>query len=112
MSGGIYLIQDSGRLVEMTEQPYGTEELLQKLLADYPNLLAGDQVDKDVPRRWLLVSREVSLASEEDGAGRWSVDHLFLDQDAAPTIVDVKRSTDTRIRREVVGQMLDTPQTE
>jgi hypothetical protein len=49
----------------------------------------------------------VSLASEEDGAGRWSVDHLFLDQDAIPTIVEVKRSTDTRIRREVVGQMLD-----
>ncbi len=96
-----------GGLVEMTEQPYGTEELLQKLLADYPNLLAGDQIDRDVPRRWLLVSREVSLASEEDGAGRWSVDHLFLDQDAVPTIVEVKRSTDTRIRREVVGQMLD-----
>jgi hypothetical protein len=35
------------------------------------------------------------------------VDHLFLDQDAIPTIVEVKRSTDTRIRREVVGQMLD-----
>ncbi len=105
--GGIYLIQDDGGLVEMTEQPYGTEELLQKLLADYPNLLAGDQIDHDVPRRWLLVSREVSLASEEDGAGRWSVDHLFLGQDAVPTIVEVKRSTDTRIRREVVGQMLD-----
>jgi hypothetical protein len=42
------------------------------------------------------------------GSGnRWSVDHLFLDQDAVPTIVEVKRSTDTRIRREVVGQMLD-----
>ena len=105
--GGIYLIRDDGGLVEMTEQPYGTEELLQKLLADYPNFLAGDQIDRDVPRRWLLVSREVSLASEEDGAGRWSVDHLFLDQDAVPTIVEVKRSTDTRIRREVVGQMLD-----
>jgi hypothetical protein len=32
---------------------------------------------------------------------------LFVDQDAVPTIVEVKRSTDTRIRREVVGQMLD-----
>jgi hypothetical protein len=42
------------------------------------------------------------------GSGnRWSVDHLFLDQDAIPTIVEVKRSSDTRIRREVVGQMLD-----
>ena len=107
MSGGIYLIHDNNRLVEMTEQPYGTEDLLQKLLADYPNLLAGDQIDSNAPRRWLLVAREVSLASEEGGSGRWSVDHLFLDQDAIPTIVEVKRSTDTRIRREVVGQMLD-----
>lgn len=59
------------------------------------------------PRRWLLVSREQGVSSEEDGWERWSVDHLFLDQDAIPTIVEVKRSTDTRIRREVVGQMLD-----
>lgn len=35
------------------------------------------------------------------------VGHLFIDQDAIPTLVEVKRSTDTRIRREVVGQMLD-----
>ena len=94
-------------LVEMAEEAYASEDLLQELLAKYPNLLAGDQIDATEPRRWLLVSREMSLASEEDGAGRWSVDHLFLDQDAVPTIVEVKRSTDTRIRREVVGQMLD-----
>lgn len=36
-----------------------------------------------------------------------SLDHLFIDQDAVPTLVEVKRSSDTRIRREVVGQMLD-----
>jgi hypothetical protein len=38
---------------------------------------------------------------------RWSLDHLFFDQDAVPTLIEVKRSSDTRIRREVVGQMLD-----
>jgi hypothetical protein len=107
MSGGIYLVRSDGQLVEMTEQDYVSEDRLQELLAKYPNLLAGDQIDNDEPRRWLLISREVVLASEEDGAGRWSVDHLFLDQDAIPTIVEVKRSADTRIRREVVGQMLD-----
>ena len=47
------------------------------------------------------------MPSEADGGARWSVDHLFLDQDAVPTLVEVKRSSDTRIRREVVGQMLD-----
>lgn len=107
VSGGIYLMRDDGELVEMNERGYATEALLQEYLARHPNLLAGDQIDSSAPRRWLLVSQEMALASEEDGSGRWSVDHLFLDQDAVPTIVEVKRSTDTRIRREVVGQMLD-----
>lgn len=107
MSGGIYLMRDDGELVEMNERGYDTESLLQGYLAQHPDLLAGDQIDSTAPRRWLLVAREAPLASEEDGAGRWSVDHLFLDQDAVPTIVEVKRSSDTRIRREVVGQMLD-----
>ncbi|MGV8124993.1 MAG: hypothetical protein AB2L14_35035 [Candidatus Xenobiia bacterium LiM19] len=107
MGSNIYLIKDDSRLVEMKEEPYNSEDLLQELLERYPNLLAGDQMDNDSPRRWLLVKREISLASEEEGSGRWSVDHLFLDQDGIPTLVEVKRSTDTRIRREVVGQMLD-----
>lgn len=107
MNGGIYLIQDDGHLVEMTGQRYDSEDLLQGLLAEYPSLLAGDQIDPAAPRRWLLISREMPLPSEEQGGERWSVDHLFLDQDAIPTLVEVKRSGDTRIRREVVGQMLD-----
>jgi hypothetical protein len=107
MSGGIFLIQEDGKLVEMREQPYDLESLLQKLLAKYPNLLAGDQMDGTEARRWLLISREMAVPGEEDGGGRWSLDHLFLDQDAVPTLVEVKRSSDTRIRREVVGQMLD-----
>jgi hypothetical protein len=107
MSGGIYLLQSGDSLVRMDEQPYESEALLQELLAKYPNLMAGEQMDSARPRRWLLIKREAELASEEDGANRWSVDHLFLDQDGIPTIVEVKRSSDTRIRREVVGQMLD-----
>jgi hypothetical protein len=107
MNGGIFLIQKNGDLVEMKEQAYDSEDLLQELLADYPNLLAGDQIDTLKPRKWLLISREMAIPDEEEGAGRWSLDHLFLDQDAIPTLVEVKRSTDTRIRREVVGQMFD-----
>jgi hypothetical protein len=107
MNGGVYLIHGDGRLIEMVEQAYDSEDLLQELLAKYPSLLAGSQMDSEKPRRWLLVCREAQWPSEEDGASRWSVDHLFLDQDGIPTLVEVKRSSDTRIRREVVGQMLD-----
>lgn len=105
MSGGIFLLSGE-RLVEMREQAYDSEELLQRLLAKYPDLLAGDQLAGS-PRRWLLVKREAGVPGREAGGGRWSLDHLFIDQEAVPTLVEVKRSEDTRIRREVVGQMLD-----
>ena len=107
MSRGIFLIGADDQLVEMREQPYDSEDLLQRLLASYPSLLASDQIDSLNPRKWLLVARETTVPGEQGGGGRWAVDHLFLDQDAIPTLVEVKRSSDTRVRREVVGQMLD-----
>lgn len=104
---GVYLLQEKGELVEMLEQPYDSEALLQRLLSQHPSLLAGSQIDPDSPRKWLLIARECGIPAEQNGGDRWAVDHLFIDQDAIPTLVEVKRSTDTRIRREVVGQMLD-----
>lgn len=103
----IYLLKKDGSLEPLRESPYMSEEDFQILLEQYPDLLAGDQIDEDNPRRWLLISREVGIPSEYDETARWSLDHLFLDQDGIPTLVEVKRSSDTRIRREVVGQMLD-----
>jgi hypothetical protein len=107
MADGIFLIGDDGVLIELIDTPYESESVLQALLAQYPAVLAGDQINSAQPRRWLLVGREIGVPAEKDGSGRWAVDHLFVDQDAIPTIVEVKRSSDTRLRREVVGQMLD-----
>jgi hypothetical protein len=107
VKGKIFVIDEHEELRELVEAPYTSEDLLQQLLARYPDLLAGDQMSAESPRRWLLVSREVEVPDSEEGAGRWALDHLFLDQDGVPTLVEVKRSSDTRIRREVVGQMLD-----
>lgn len=107
VSDAIFVIQDDGALVAVTEAPYDSEAVLQDLLARYPDVLATNQASTEQSRRWLLVAREMPVPDRDDGAGRFSADHLFVDQDAVPTIVEVKRSTDTRIRREVVGQMLD-----
>src|SRR3954453_2383628 len=107
MSGGIYLVRGDAELVEMRETPYEAEDVLQQLIAKFPSLLAGDQLGGDTPRRWLLIGREAALPDDEDAAGRWSVDHLFLDEAAVPTLVEVKGSSDTRIRRAVFGQLLD-----
>ncbi len=113
MGGGIYLIQDDDRLVEMMEQPYDSEDQIQELLETYPNLLAGDEMDREQmrhgtsARRWLLISRDVTIPSEEDNGSRWSIDHLFLDQDSIPTLVTVKRSRNVETRQKMIGQMLD-----
>ncbi len=91
----------------MIEQEYISEDILQDLIAKYPNLLAGDEMDEYEPRKWLLVQREQVLPYDETGLKIFYLDHLFLDQDGIPTIVETKRSSDNRLRREVVAQMLD-----
>lgn len=106
MSGGIFLVNGE-ELVAMHEQPYDSEDLLQTLLAKYPELIAGESVGVTMAQRWLLVKREVGIPDSATCGSRWSLDHLFIDGQAVPTLVEVKRSDDTRIRREVVGQMLD-----
>ncbi|MGA6948040.1 MAG: hypothetical protein WBZ00_09830, partial [Solirubrobacterales bacterium] len=107
MSGGVFLLRGEDDLVPMAEAPYDSEDVLQGLLAKFPDLLARDQLPVGDARRWVLIDRETAVPDSEDGTGRWSVDHLFLDREAVPTLVEVKRSSDTRIRREVVGQLID-----
>lgn len=102
----VFLI-DGEQLLELSRAPYEIEDDFQKQLAMYPRLLGGAQFPGIPERRWLLVDREVPVPDRSEGSGRWSLDHLFIDQDAIPTLVEVKRASDTRLRREVVGQMLD-----
>jgi len=106
-SAKIFLVHSERKLTPMTETSYVKEGDLQALLAAYPDLIPGDQINFEDPRRWLLVSRELGVPGSEDEGGRWSLDHLFLDQEGIPTFVECKRATDTRGRREVVAQMLD-----
>jgi hypothetical protein len=95
------------RLIPMRETTYPTEKEVQELLAQYWDLLPGDQIDPDSPRRWLLVSREVGVPGGQDEGGRWSLDHLFLDQDAIPTFVECKLAANPEVRRKVIAQMLE-----
>jgi hypothetical protein len=100
---GIYL-RRGDTYVAMEETPYDAEDVLQQLIERHPEMLAGDDA-ADGPL--VLVRREAGV-SEQEGAGpRWSLDPLYLDGNGVPTLVEVKRSSDTRGRREVVAQMLD-----
>lgn len=80
---------------------------LQDLLEQNLDLIPGEQIRPDDPRRWLLIKREMPVPDPNSGQDRWSIDFLLGDQDAMPTFVECKRYDDTRSRREVVGQMLE-----
>lgn len=107
MEEQIFILNNNQSLVELNESEFVTEKQFQELLENYPKLISGSQINPDNPRKWILISREFGVPNEEAGNNIWSIDHLFIDQDGIPTLVEVKRSSDTRIRREVVGQMLD-----
>lgn len=97
-----------GRALPMEEPRCNNESReLQDLLEHSPDLLAGEQIDPENPRRWLLIKREMEVPDPVTGSARWSIDFLFIDQDAVLTFVECKRHDDTRSRREVIAQVLD-----
>ena len=50
MPGRIFLIKDL-KPVKMEEFGYDSEALLQELLENYPDILAGDQIDQEKSER-------------------------------------------------------------
>ena len=70
-------------------------------------MLDGEQIRPGDARRWILITREKGIAESSGEGARWSVDHLIVDQDAVPTLAEVKRGSNPEIRRSIVGQMLE-----
>jgi hypothetical protein len=107
MNDFIFVFDAHGRPHKAIGTPYESEDILQSLIASYPELLlSGDTLETETTR-WMVITREAGIPDGEDRGDRWALDHLLLDQEGTPTFVEVKRASDTRLRREVVGQMLD-----
>ena len=107
MAERIYTRDEHKGLEPLEEEPFCSEDMLQALIANNPEVLDGGQVRPDDPRRWILITREKGIAERSDAGGRWSLDHLLIDQDAVPTLVEVKRSSNSELRRTFVGQLLE-----
>ena len=107
MTERIYTRDQQGRLEALEGERFAKEDELRALIAEHPELLDGTQMRPDAPRRWILIAREQGIAESSDGAARWAVDHLLVDQDAVPTLVEVKRGANPEIRRTIVGQVLE-----
>ncbi|MGY1452240.1 hypothetical protein [Streptomyces sp. SS8] len=86
---------------------FETEAEFQELLARHPRVLDFGSLADGRPLRLVLVAREMGVSTSAESCPAYWLDHLFVDADGVPTLVEVKRTSDTRIRREVVGQMLD-----
>ena len=103
----IYTSAEDGALEALEETPFSTEDELQALIAEHPELLAGEQISPGDARRWILITREKGIAASSGAVARWAVDHLIIDQDAVPTLAELKRGSNPEIRRTIVGQLLE-----
>lgn len=104
MRTNLYLLAGE-QMLSTQEKQFENEDELQLLIAQNPRLLLRNPSNE--AEKLFLIQREFAIQQLPDGSSGLSLDHLFIDQDGVPVLVEVKRSTDTRIRREVVGQMLD-----
>jgi hypothetical protein len=99
--GIIYMVDEAGSLHRMAPSAPASENHMQALVARYPELITDGDGDL------LLIRREQPISDSSESSGRWSLDHLFVTREAVPVLVELKRAVDTRLRREVVGQILD-----
>ena len=103
-----YIVSQDGNTTEMKMIRCANENTeLQKLLLGNLDLIPGDQIKPEDPRRWILIKDEMPVPDPSTGSNRWNIDFFLVDHDGIPTFVECKRHNDSRSRREVVGQMLD-----
>ena len=107
MTERIWIRGQEGGFEGVEEETFAAEHHLQELIAEHPELIDGEQIRPDDARRWILIAREKGIAETSDAGARWSLDHLVIDQDARPTLVEVKLRDNSDIHRKIIGQMLE-----
>ena len=75
MAERIYTSTGTGNLEALEETSFSTEDELQALIAEHPELLDGEQIRPGDACRWILITREKGIASSSGEGARWSVDH-------------------------------------
>lgn len=99
----LYLYADQSA-TPLVPKPYALEAELQEIIAKNPQLLLERECGN---KQLFLVEKEFTLPEYIGSANNFSLDHLMVDSDGIPTLIEVKRCQDNRIKREVVAQMVD-----
>ena len=103
MAVSIYKLNENNQAEELIPAEYNKELELQEIVARNPELLLKNT---DENLQIMLIKSELPLGGE-NGESEISLDHLFVDSDGILILVEDKRRTDTRINREVAGQLVD-----
>ena len=77
------------------------ENALEELIARYPEIVS------EAEGELLLVRRQQGVPDTKGGFNRWALDVLFVTREAIPVLIEVKRASNSELRRQVVGQLLD-----
>ena len=107
MPGQIYKSAQEGKLEVLEEESFASEKDFQILIGKHPELLAGEQITPEEPRRWMLITSEKGIVQSVGQADWWALDLLLVDQDGILTLAELKRGANPEIRRKVVGQVLE-----
>ena len=63
MSTGFFSF-DEDKLIDVSQMAFDSEDALQELVAQYPQLLSGDEGSAAGISEWLFVAREMGIPSE------------------------------------------------
>ena len=66
MTRKIFLLQEGNELVEMEENEGMFQKIFYRIGSEISDLLTGDEMNVDIPRRWLLVQRELDIYSIDE----------------------------------------------
>lgn len=86
---GIFLLDGNDLVLLAQMTPHDSEALLQTALAKYPQVIAGSTTEGG-GGRLMLITREMGVPSVQDGSSTFSLDHLFIDEEGVPVLVEVR----------------------
>lgn len=102
MDSKLYFVSDKIASV-MNETKYEQEADLQELIKDNPELVRRSEQSPEL----YFAAKELGMSETPGSSKAFVLDLFMVDATGMPTLVEVKRSSDTRLKREVVGQLLD-----
>jgi hypothetical protein len=88
----------------LEETKYSEEDLLQEFIYQNPQVM-GIINDEGRLIQMIPIAREVPVPDE--AGSTYYIDLICLDDEGIVNIIEVKRCSDVRIRREVIGQIFD-----